>query len=88
MPAPRKVNVDQDRSVKTFFFNEEIFTVRNKYKIGKFFRALESNPVEALQIILTEESFEKFENLEIDMEDFKNFIEEMAKAASGSDTKN
>lgn len=87
MATPRKVTPD-DLNPNGFEFDGERFTVKSKYKIGKFFRLLETNPVGALEVILDEESYAKFEELEMDMKEFESFFEKVANVASGSSAKN
>lgn len=91
MTTPRKrvpVQVDRDNDVKTFEYEGQTFTLRNKFKIGKFFRALETNPMEAIALIMDEDSLERFEDLEMDMDGFKEFMTLMSEALSGTDSKN
>lgn len=87
MPA-RKVTPDADLGTKTFEYDGQTYVIRNKFKIGKMFRALNENPIEALEIVLEEESFERFEDLEMDMDDFKKFMESMSEALGGASAKN
>lgn len=91
MPAPRKVvktTPDADLSAQSFEFQEKTFEVRTKYKIAKFFKALNENPIDALELVLTEDAYAEFEELEMDMEDFKIFMEKLAEAVGGSTGKN
>lgn len=89
MAGPRKVTPDVDMEKrKTFVFRDETFDLRTRFKIGKFFRLLEQNPVTALELIMQPESFEKFEELEMDMDEFKEFMEAMSECLSGGSAKN
>lgn len=70
-----------------FEFQEQSFIIKKKYKIGRFLKMLNDAPIDALEIILEEESYERFLDLEMDMDDLKSFLEELSKAMGGSDLK-
>jgi hypothetical protein len=72
-----------DYEVKTFEFHGEYYTVRTKFKMVKFFRLLDENPVLAIQEALEEPSYKKLEEIDIEMDDFKDLLEKVAKAISG-----
>lgn len=88
MPARARVTPDSDLDTKTFEYDGQTYTIRRKFKIGKMFRALNENPIEALEIVLEEDSYQRFEDLEMDMDDFKRFMESMSEAVGGSTAKN
>lgn len=90
MPAAknRQTALDADDQFKTFTFQDETYTVRNKFKVAKFLRKLNSEPVDALEIVLTPESFEKFLELEITMEELGDFLEALSGVMAGTNAKN
>jgi hypothetical protein len=83
-----KATPDTDFESKTFEFNGETYAVKNKFKIFKFFKALNDNPVSAIALALEDESIERLEELEIDMEDFKEILENISSALAGTSSGN
>lgn len=63
-----------------FEFQGETYQTRRKFKMVKFFRALEENPITAIALILTEDSLARLEDKEMDMDDFKDLLEVVAKS--------
>lgn len=77
-----------DLETKTFEFQGETYEIKKKFKMMKFFRRLSENPVEALSLALTEESLERLEELELDMDDFKTLIEALSQGLAGTNSGN
>lgn len=67
-----------------FEYQGEVYSTKRKFKMVKFFRALEENPVSAIALILTDESLERLEEKEMDMEEFKDLLEIVAKSLAGT----
>lgn len=89
MPAKRIVTPDMDTfNYVTFEYAGEAYSVKKKFKIGRFLKVINENPMDAIEIALTEESYEKFLDLEITMDELKEFMESVASAISGSGLKN
>ncbi len=82
---PRVVN---DNELKTFTFRDQTYEVRTKFKMFKFFNLINSNPVAAVALALTEDSLERLESEEMDMDDFKTLLEAISEAIAGTDSKN
>lgn len=77
-----------DLETKSFEFQGETYEVKKKFKMMKFFRLINQNPVDALSLALTNESLERLEDLDIDMEDFKVLIENLSQALAGTNSGN
>lgn len=77
-----------DFESKTFVFDGETYAVKSKFKIFKFFKALNDNPVSAIALALEDESIERLEELEIDMEDFKKILESISNVLAGTSSGN
>jgi hypothetical protein len=86
--AVKKVTPDADFSRKSFTFQGETYVVREKFKVGRFLKSLAEAPVDAIELVLEEDSFERFLDLEISMDELKEFLEGLSNALSGSDSKN
>lgn len=69
-------------------FNNITFEVKPKFKIFKFLRLLNSEPIEAISLALTDESIEKLEELEMDMKDFEQVLELIAQKIAGTNQGN
>lgn len=78
IPAPA-----DDYEYKTFEFNGETYRVKSKFKIFKFFKALNENPVTAMELAIEEEDYEKLCELDIDMNDFKVILEAISNTLAG-----
>jgi hypothetical protein len=78
----------QDLETKSFEFQGETYDVKKKFKMMKFFRLINQNPVDALSLALTEESLERLEELDLDMDDFKVLIENLSQALAGTTSGN
>jgi hypothetical protein len=72
-----------DYEVKTFEFKGEFYTVKTKFKMVKFFRLLDENPVLAIQEAIEPSSYQKLEEVDLEIDDFKELLEKVAKAISG-----
>jgi hypothetical protein len=81
-PASDKVEV------KTFEFEGETYTLKNKFKMFKFFKQLNENPVLAISLALEDESLDRLEELDMDMDDFKALLEAMSQALAGTSAGN
>lgn len=78
----------QDLETKSFEFQGETYDVKKKFKMMKFFRKINENPVDALSLALTDESLERLEELELDMEDLKVLLEALAQTLAGTNSGN
>lgn len=87
MPRVAAVPAD-DYNEKTFEYEGQTFRIKNKFKIFKFFKELNQNPVTAMELVIEPEDFVRLEELEIDMDDFKNILEEISQVLSGDNSKN
>lgn len=88
MAVKNKAVPADDFNTKTFEFQGEVFTVRERFKVGRFLKSLSDAPVDAIELVLEEHSFEKFLDLEITMDELKEFLEGLSEAMSGSSSKN
>lgn len=77
-----------DFELKSFTYEGEVYFVKNKFKIFKFFKALNENPVTAIELALEEDSYDRLEQLEIDMEDFKTILEGISDVLAGTTSGN
>lgn len=84
---PKTVPAD-DFEAKSFEFQGERYYVRDKFKVARFLRALNDAPVDAIELVLEDESFEKFLDLEISMDDLKEFLEKLSNVMAGAPSKN
>lgn len=81
---PRKVTPNEDMEAKTFVYDDEVFELRKRFKVGRFLKTVTSDPATALEIVMTEDSYERFLDLEMDMEkDFSEFLTAMTSALTG-----
>lgn len=86
---PKLVPADDLESEFTSFeFKGENYLVKRKFKIARFLKALNDAPVDAIEIALAADSYEKFLDLEIDMDELKEFLEGLSTAMSGAGLKN
>lgn len=76
---PRVTPSDDQLAFNQFEYQGEVYTTLRKFKMVKFFRLLEDNPISAISLILTEESLERLEEMDMDMDDFKDLLEVVAK---------
>lgn len=86
--AAKKSVPGNDLEMKTFDFHGETYHVKNKFKVARFMRTLNESPVDALELVLPEEDFERFLDLEMTMDDLKDFLEGMSNAMAGTGSKN
>ncbi len=63
-----------------FEYQGEKYTTLRKFKMVRFFRLLEENPISAIALILTDESLARLEEKDMDMDDFKDLLEIVAKS--------
>lgn len=87
---PRKpVTPDVDLAAfNEFTYEGKKFFVKRKMKIGRFLRSLNTSPIDALEVALEEDSFERFLDLEMDMDDLKEFLELLSNVLAGTDAGN
>lgn len=78
----------EDFQAKTFEYSGEIYSVKSKFQMFKFFKLLDSNPGAALALALEDESLERLEEVDMDMEDFKVALDKISQAISGDSTGN
>ena len=69
-------------------FNGIQLTVKTKFKIFKFMRMLNTDPIGALSLALDEDSLETVEEIEMDLADFEKLVNLISDAISGADLKN
>ena len=69
-------------------FNGIKLTVKTKFKIFKFMRMLNTDPIGALSLALDEDSLEAVEEIEMDLADFEKLVNLISDAISGADLKN
>jgi len=87
----RRVNKStpaNDISNKTIEFNGVTLTVKTKFKIFKFMKMIDKDPIGAMSLALTEESLAVAEDLEMDFNDFEVLVNMISDALSGADLKN
>lgn len=83
MPT-KKVTPDHDMELNSFEFDGQVFYVRKKFKVGRFLKNLTKDPASSVEIALTEDSYERFLDLEMDLDnDFAAFLEGLSNALSG-----
>ena len=75
-------------STKDIEFNGVTLTVKTKFKIFKFMHMINSDPIGALTLALTDESLAIAEELEMDFADFEILVNKISDALSGADLKN
>lgn len=89
MAVKKTVTPDVDlENVNTFEYRGEVYAVRKKFKIAKFLKKLNSEPIDAIELALTEDSYARFEDLEMDMGDLQEFLEGLSTAMAGTSSKN
>ncbi len=88
MPRATSVPADDYEAFKSFEFSGETYRVKTKFKMFKFFRMLNENPVSAIELAVEEEDFARLEDLELDMDDFKTILEAVAEALGGDSAGN
>lgn len=88
MANTRKAVPADDYGVKTFEFQGETYRVKKKFKVAKFMRRINSEPIDAIELVLVPEDFARFEDLEMDMDELKEFLEGLSSALSGDSLKN
>lgn len=69
-------------------FNGVTLQLRTKFKIFKFMRMIDTNPIGALTLALSDESAEAIEDIEMDFKDFETLVNKITDALSGTDLKN
>jgi hypothetical protein len=77
-----------DYEFKTFEFDGETYRVKSKFKMVKFFRTLNENPVLALEYVVDEEDFAKLEEVDMNMDDLQRLVEAISQAISGTTSGN
>lgn len=88
MPV-KKITPDVDTSLYSEFeFQGEAYRVKKKFKVARFLKTLSESPVDAIEIALDEDSYERFLDLEITMDELKEFLEGLSNALSGASLKN
>lgn len=79
---------DLENEFTSFEFKGENYLVKKKFKIARFLKTLNESPVDAIEIALASDSYDRFLDLEIDMDELKEFLECLSEAMSGSSLKN
>lgn len=77
-----------DYQFKTFEFDGETYRVKTKFKIFKFFKLLNENPVLAMEQAIEPEDYAKLEELELDMADFTKILEGISNTLGGTSAGN
>jgi hypothetical protein len=77
-----------DYEFKTFEFDGETYRVKSKFKIFKFFKLLNENPILGLEQVVEEEDFARLEEVDMTMEDLQRLVEAISQAISGSNSGN
>lgn len=77
-----------DYEFKTFEFDGETYRVKTKFKIFKFFKLLNENPVLAMEQAIETEDYAKLEELELDMADFTKILEGISNTLGGTSAGN
>lgn len=85
---PTKVTPADDYEAKGFTFQGEFFGVKTKFKMLKFFREITENPVNALELAMDPEDFDRLLELDITMDDFKVILEGISEALAGTTSGN
>lgn len=88
MPRVTSVPSDDYVEFKTFEFDGEIYRVKTKFKMFKFFKQITENPVGAIELAVEPSDYAKLEELDLDMEDFKNILEGISNTLSGDSAGN
>jgi hypothetical protein len=84
MPAAKtKLLPYEDGNTRSFEFQGQAFYVKKKFKVGRFLKVLNDSPVDALEMVLSENSYENFLDLEITMDELKDFMETLSESLSG-----
>lgn len=87
---PTKVTAPSEDLVeyKVFEYKGEQYRIKSKFKMFKFFKTLNENPILAIELAVEEDDFARLENLDIDMNDFKEILEGISNVLAGADTGN
>lgn len=86
--ANKSLPANDTLATKDIEFNGVTLTVKTKFKIFKFMKMINTDPIGALTLALTDESQEVVEELEMDFADFEILINKISDALSGADLKN
>lgn len=62
--------------------------VKKKFPMFGFMRALDRNPIEAICMILSEDSVASLEEIEMDFEDLNDLVSSISKALGAGDSGN
>lgn len=84
----KKLTPDADLETNYVVWEGQKLEVRTKFKVGKFLRLINTDPGNAIALILTDDALEKFDELEFTMDEFGEFMTELAGAIGASDQKN
>lgn len=71
-----------------FTFQGKSFLVKRKFRVGRFLKTLSDSPVDAIELALDEKSYDVFLDLEIDMDDLKEFLELLSQTLAGTSAGN
>lgn len=77
-----------DYETKIFEFNGETYRVKSKFKIVKFFKLLNDNPILGLEQVVEEDDFARLEEIDMTMDDLQRLVEAISQAISGSNSGN
>lgn len=85
---PRATPASDTANYVSIDFKGTILNVKTKFKIFKFMRELNTDPIGALSLALTDESLEVVEDMEMDLKEFEGLVNQISDALSGADLKN
>lgn len=86
--AVNKVPADDVSPYNAFTFKGEEYFTKKKFRMLKFFKALDENPVTAVSYALEEESLARLEEQELEMDDFKDLLEAISNSIAGTSSGN
>lgn len=78
----------EDLDYKVFEYEGQEYRLLQKFKMLKFFKTLQADPVAALELVVHPDDFARLEDVDMSMDDFKNLLEAVSNALSGTDTGN
>lgn len=88
MPTKSRALPVDDQEMKSFEFQGETYYVKNKFKVARFMRTLNDSPIDAIELVLPDADFNRFLDLEMSMDDLKDFLEGLSTALAGAPSKN
>lgn len=77
-----------DLDTQTVEFKGETLEVKKTFKVHKFFKAVEKSPFTAIDMILTDESVEKLDEMEFTIPELGDLLRAITEALGVDDLKN